>query len=140
MQKDQGKNIPTLVARDHESCYTHAFTCPGDSAKEDEYSEDIVHKCKMLVEMLGYKRVAMKSDQETAMTVLQQRVQKAVNVEMVFTNSKRYDAKSNGKVERPSRRLRGISEHRNSTLRIVLAKRFPLAIRSSIGWWNMPQT
>ena len=81
MQKDQGKSIPTLVARDHKSCYTHAFTCPDKSTKEEGYSEDIVHKCKIFVEMLGYKRVAMKSEQETAMRALQQRVQKIVNVE-----------------------------------------------------------
>ena len=56
MQKDQGKSIPTLVARDHKSCYTHASTCPGESTKEEDYSEDIVHKCKNCVEMLGYKR------------------------------------------------------------------------------------
>ena len=39
MQKDQGKAIPTMVARDHKTCYTHththththAFTCPGES-------------------------------------------------------------------------------------------------------------
>ena len=58
-QKDQAKSIPTLAAIDHKSCYTHAFTCPGKSTKEEEYSEDIVHKCKMFVEMLGYKRVAI---------------------------------------------------------------------------------
>ena len=113
MQKDQGKSIPTLVARDHKSCYTHAFTCPGKSTKEVEYSEEIVHKCKICVEMLGYKPVAMKRDQETAMRALQQRVQKAVNVEMVLTNSKRYDSKSNGKVERPSRRLRAYQNIEN---------------------------
>ena len=67
MQRDQGTIIPTLVAGDHKSCYTHAFTCPGKFTKEEEYSEDIVHKCKICVEMLGYKRLAMKSDQETAM-------------------------------------------------------------------------
>ena len=110
MQTDQGKSIPALVTRDHKSCYTHAFTCPGKSIKEEECSEEIVHKCKMMVEMLGYNRVAMKSDQEIAMRALQQRGQKAVNVEMVFINSKRDDSKSNGKVGRPSKRLRSISE------------------------------
>ena len=44
MQEDQGKSIPSLIARDHTSCYTHAFTGPGKPAKEEEYSEDIVHK------------------------------------------------------------------------------------------------
>ena len=90
MQKDHGKSIPTLVARDHKSCYTHAFTCPSKSTKEEEYSEQIVRTCKVFVEMLGYKRMAMKGDQERAMRALQQRVQNAVNVEMVLTNSKRY--------------------------------------------------
>ena len=62
--------------------------------------------------MLGYKRVAMKSDKETAMRALQQRVQKAVNVEMVLITSKRYDSKSNGKVEKAIQKVeRGISEH-----------------------------
>ena len=63
MQKDQGKSIPTLVARDHRSCYTHVFTCSGKSTKEADCSEDVVHKCKIVVEMFGHKRVAMKSDQ-----------------------------------------------------------------------------
>ena len=107
MQKEQGKSIPTMVARDHKTCYTHAFTCPGKSTKEEEYSEQIVIKCKHFVEQLGYKRVAMKSDQETAMRALQQRVQKSVNCEMVLTNSKRYDSKSNGKIEKAIQEVEG---------------------------------
>ena len=59
------------------------------------------------VEMLGYKRVVIQSDQETAMRALQQRVQKAVNVEMVLTNSKRYESKSNGKVEKAIQEVEG---------------------------------
>ena len=41
-RREQGKSIPTMVARDHKTCYTHAFTCPGKSTKEEEYSEQIV--------------------------------------------------------------------------------------------------
>ena len=107
MQKEQGKAIPTMVARDHKTCYTHAFACPGKSTKEEEYSDQIVQKCKVSVEMLGYKRVAMKSDQETAMRALQQRVQKTVNREMVLSNSKRYDATSNGKIEKAIQEVEG---------------------------------
>ena len=121
------------------SCYTHAFTCPGKSTKEEEYSDDIVHKCKNCVEMLGYKRVAMKSDQETAMMALQQRVQKGVNVEMPLSNSKRYDSKSNGKVEKAIQEVEGHFRTLNSTLKIILAKRFLLTVRSFTGWLNMPQ-
>ena len=111
MQKDQGKSIPTLVARDHKSFYTYAFTRPARSTKEEEYSEEIVHKCEICVEMLGHKRATTKSDQETTMRALQQRVQKAVNVEMLLTNSKRCDSTSKGKVGRPSMRSRGTSEY-----------------------------
>ena len=57
--------------------------------------------------MLGYKRLAMKRDQETAMRALQQRVQKAVNAEMVLTNSKRYDSKSNGKLGKAIQEVEG---------------------------------
>ena len=42
----------------------------------------------------------MKSDQEESMRALQQRGQKAVNCEMAFTNSKKYDSKANGEVEK----------------------------------------
>ena len=66
-----------------------------------------MHKCKMSVEQLGYKRLSMKSDQEQAMRSLQQRVQKAMNVEMVLTCSKRYDSKSNGKVEKAIQDVEG---------------------------------
>jgi hypothetical protein len=107
MQKGQGKAIPTMVARDHKTCYTHAFACPGKSTKEEEYSDQIVQKCKMFAEMLGYKRVATKSDQETAMRALQQKVLKSVNCEMVLTNSKRYDSKSNGKIEEAIQEVEG---------------------------------
>ena len=107
MQKYQGKSMPTLVARDHKSCYTHEFTCPGKSAKEEVYSDQIVQKCNVFVERLGYKRVATKSDQEQAMRAPQQRFQKDVNVEMVLTNSKRYDSKSNGKVEKAIQEVEG---------------------------------
>ena len=47
MQKEQGKAIPTMVARDHKTCYTHVFTCPGNSTKEEEYSEQIVTKSRI---------------------------------------------------------------------------------------------
>ena len=107
MQKEQGKSLPTMVARDRKTCYTHAFTCPGKSTKEEENSEHIIIKCKNFVEQPGYKRVAMKSDQETAMRALQQRVQKSVNCEMVLTNSKRYDSKSNGKIEKAIQEVKG---------------------------------
>ena len=50
MQKEQGKAIPTMVARDHKTVHTHAFTCPGKSTKEEEYSEQIVMKCKKFAE------------------------------------------------------------------------------------------
>ena len=106
-RKEQGKAIPTRVDRDHRTCYTHAFTCPGKSTKEEEYSEQIVMKCKNFVEQLGYKRVAMKSDQETAMRALQQRVQKSVNCEMALTNFKRYDSTSNGKIEKAIQDVEG---------------------------------
>ena len=98
---------PWSTGTTRRATHTHAFTCPGKSTKEEEYSEQIVIKCKNFMKQLGYKRVAMKSDQETAMRALQQRVQKSVNREMVLTNSKRYDSKSNGKERRPSRRSRG---------------------------------
>ena len=52
-------------------------------------------------------REAMKRDQETAMRALHRRVQKAVTVEMVLTNSKRYDSKSNGKVEKAIQEIDG---------------------------------
>ena len=62
-----------MVARDHKSCYTHAFTCPGKSTREEEYSEQIVQNCKMFVEMFGYKRIAMKSNREQAIRAFQER-------------------------------------------------------------------
>ena len=49
----------------------------------------------------------MKSDQETAMRALQQRYQQAVNVEMVLTNSKRYESKAVGKVEKAIQEAEG---------------------------------
>ena len=106
-QKDQGKSIPTMVARDHKTIYTSAFTCPGKSTKEEEYSDQIVERCQNCVNSLGYKRVAMKSDQEKSMSALQQRVQKGVNCEMVLTNSKKYDSKSNGKIEKAVQDVEG---------------------------------
>ena len=57
--------------------------------------------------MLGYNWVAMKSDQEQAMRALQQRVQKAVSVETVLTNSSRYDSKPNGKVAKAIQKVQG---------------------------------
>ena len=106
-QKDQGKSIPTMVAREHSTCYTGAFTFPGKSTKEEEYSNQIVHRCKLFVESLGYKRVAMKSDQEESMRALQQRVQEEVNCEMVLTNSKKHDSASNPVVEKAIQEVEG---------------------------------
>ena len=59
------------------------------------------------VAVLGYKRVAMNSDQEQAMRAFQQRVQKDVNVEMVLIISKRYDSKANSKVEKAIQEVEG---------------------------------
>ena len=55
---------------------------------------------KQILESLGYKRVAMKSDQEEAMRALQQRVQKEANCKMVLTSSKKYNSQSNSIVEK----------------------------------------
>ena len=95
-QKDQAKSILTMVAREHRTCYNNSFTRPGKSTKEKEYSDQIVHRCNMFVESFGYKRVAMKSNQEESMRALQQRVHKAMHCEMVLTNAKKYDSKANG--------------------------------------------
>ena len=57
-QKDQGKSIPTMVAKEHRTCYTTSLTCPGKSLKEEEYSDQIVHRCKVFVEQLWYTRIA----------------------------------------------------------------------------------
>ena len=133
MQKEQGKSIPTLVDRDHKTCYTLAFTCPGKSTKEEEFSEQIVIKCKNFVEQLGYKRVAMKSDQESAMRFFQQRVQKLVNCEMVLTNSKRYESKSNGKIEKAIQEVEGHVRTLKLHTENRIGKTIPLTILSSTG-------
>lgn len=106
-QKDQGKAMPVLVAREHKTCYTHAFACPCTSTKAEEYSDQIVQTCKVFVEMLGYKRVAMKSDQETAMRALQQRFQQSLNCEMVLAISTRHYSKSNGKIAKAIQEVEG---------------------------------
>ena len=109
-QKDQIKWTPTMMTREHRTCYTNSFTCSGKSTKGEEYSDQIVRRCNMLAESLGYKRVAMKSDQEESMRALQQRFQKVQNCEMVLTNSKKYDLKANGKVEKAMQRNLWTSE------------------------------
>ena len=49
----------------------------------------------------------MTSNQKQAMRALQQRVQKAENIEMVLTNSKRYNSKSNGNMEKAIQEVEG---------------------------------
>ena len=96
-----------MIAREHKTTYTGAFTCPGKSTKEEEYSDQIVSRCAKFVDSLGYKRVAMKSDQERSMRALQQRVQREVQCEMILTNSKRYDSKANGAAEKAVQDIEG---------------------------------
>ena len=95
-----GKEHPDIGRQRSQMVLCARIYLPEQIHKGGGYSKDIVHKCKMFVEMLEHKRVVMKSDQETPMMAQQQRVQKAVNVEMVLPNSKRYDSKSNGKDEK----------------------------------------
>ena len=59
------------------------------------------------MESLKYKTSAMKSDQEDAMRAFQQRVQKAVNCEMVFTKSRKYDSKADGEVGKGIQEVEG---------------------------------
>ena len=72
------------------------------------------------------------------MRALQQRVQKAVNCKMVLTNSKRYDSKSNGKVEKAIQGVEGqvrtLKLHTEERIRKTILP----TIRSSTGWWSMP--
>ena len=89
------------------------------STKEEEYSDQIVHRCKMSVGFFGYKTVAMKSDQEEPMRALQQRVRKAVNCEMALTDSKKYDSKANGKLEKSIQE----SDRQVKTLKLLLENR-----------------
>ena len=60
-QKEQGRSIPTMVAREHKTINTNAFTCPGQSTQEEEYNDQIVDRCVKFADSLGYKRVAVKS-------------------------------------------------------------------------------
>ena len=92
-----------------------------------------MQKCKVFVEMLGYKRVAMKSDQETAMRALQQRVQKTVNFEMVLSNSKRYDSKSNGKIEKAIQEVEGHERTLKLHTENSIGQTIPRTILSYIG-------
>ena len=88
-----------MVGREHRCKHTEACTCPGKTTKEEEYSDQLVSGCAKFVNGLGYKRMAMKSDIEISMRAPQQRVQRAVQCEMLLTNTKRYDSNSNEAVE-----------------------------------------
>ena len=90
-------------------------------------------KCENLMEQLGYKRAAMKSDQETAMRALQQRVQKSVNCEMVLTNSKRYNSKLNGKIGKAIQDIEGHVRTLKLHAENRIGKAIPPTILSSIG-------
>ena len=59
------------------------------------------------------------------MRAFQQRVQKAVNVEMVLTNSKRYDSKSNGKVEKAIQEVEGHIKTLKPHIEYRISKTFP---------------
>ena len=61
----------------------------------------------MFAERLGYKRVAMNSDQERAMIALQRRVQKEVDCEMVLANSAKHDSQSNSIVAEAIQEVEG---------------------------------
>ena len=75
----------------------------------------------------------MKSDQEQAMRALQQRVQKSVNRDKILTNSKRYDSKSNGKVEKAIQEVEGHVRTLKLQTENCIGRTIPPIILSSIG-------
>ena len=72
----------------------------------------------------------MKSDQEESMRALQQRAPKAGNCEFVLTNSKEYDSKANGKVEKAiqqvERQVRTLKLHLENRIGKVVAPNHPV--------------
>jgi hypothetical protein len=67
------------------------------------------------------------------MRALQQRVQKTVNCEMVLSNSKRYDSKSNGKIEKAIQEVEGHVRTLKLHTENRIGQTIPLTILSYIG-------
>ena len=70
----------------------------------EEYSIAVLQK---FIEMLGYKKIIVKTDDEPAIVALKREVKSLTQVEMILEESPAYESKSEGKGENAVQRVQG---------------------------------
>ena len=80
-EEDSAKGMPIQIMKDHESKMRYARAVPRKAV--DTYTVD---RLKKVIEQLGYKRIVLKSDQETSIKALRQAVKEESPVADYQTN------------------------------------------------------
>ena len=135
-RSEQQGTSPVLVLRDHMTRVTFAHALPGKSTQNEPYSAYTVNAVIQDIKMLDRKHVILKSDQEVAMTALQERVKalRSGNDEQTFLeNSPVAESQSNGVVEKAIQEV----ENMASTLMSALEERLLQSVPwdSPLGSW-----
>ena len=106
-QVQQEKADPIIVMRDHRTRMTFAHLLPGKSTANEIYSKHVLNTVLRDLEYLAHKKVVLKSDQEPAMTALQNRIRQARDDQTILENSPVEDSSSNGAVEKAIQEVEG---------------------------------
>jgi len=129
-----GKDLPVLVAVDRFSKAVFAHPVPHKGLQKEGKLDDYPVRCLMRdLDLLGYRRVSGKSDQEPAIQAVMRATKQMWGGELILENAPRGDPAvkaSNGEVERAVQTSHGLTrilkEHVEQYARITIDPHSPL--------------
>ena len=131
VEKDEEKDsdVKMLVCRDNKSKVPAAISVPSKGVDENEYA---VRRVLRFLDFLGYEKVILKSDQESAMKAVLSSVRAHRGIDTVWENTQTMmehspvgDSQSNGLVERTIQSVESQVRTMKSALESNLGKTVP---------------
>jgi hypothetical protein len=135
-RSDAERKLPFIVLRDHRTGLAFAHLLQGKSTVVAEYSDYVVNAVLNDVRYLDYKKVILKSDQESAMTALYERVRRLRNrtgEQTLEEHSPVGESQSNGIVEEAIKEVEEMMATILSSLEEALGGRLPQEC-AAIAW------
>ena len=124
-REEQVGTNPIFVMRDHATRKTFAHMVVGKSTSREEYSAYLVNAVLRDIEHMGHKKMVFKTDQESAMVALQERIRQSRSDPTVLENSPVEQSQANGVVEKAVQEIEGMVRTLVSALEERIRWRIP---------------
>ena len=98
----ENSGMPILAIKDRKSGMIQSRVVPAKGT--DKFA---IKRLKKDIELLGYKKIILKSDNESSILALKQAVKDSTNIEVILEESPVGDHQANGEIENAIKRFAG---------------------------------